>query len=177
MQGSVHVTQTGQIGGSVMVELRSKRTLSQDTSFRPDYKNTTESVCIDGKTVHSRSGLEVDHAFFLQRLKEAGLIQDWWFETMNFHFPVYRSPFTYLVDFTVKEKDGRTVYHETKGKLDWNQVKKFQRVAEFYPEARIIMIMSQVRNRDIKKIMNVQKYIEDVMTVKKYRSEMIHGKS
>ena len=138
-------------------------------SFTVNHNNTRVTATIGGKLCKFRSKLEHNYAVYLQFLKEQGQIKDWNFEQMNFIFKdEIKGAKSYLVDFDVLNNDGTFEHHETKGWLKGVDVTKFRRVAKYWPEAKMILIMSGKSSKDANRLRMMAKYTERIV----YASEL-----
>lgn len=98
-----------------------------------------------------RSMWEANYARYLNWLQSRGEIRSWRYEPKTFVFHgVTRGVLTYTPDFEVTEADGRTGYHEVKGWMDAKSKAKLRRMAQFYPDERVLLI-TQAEYEAIKK--------------------------
>jgi hypothetical protein len=136
---------------------------------------------VGDKTYHFRSQYEVRWAQYLELLKMAGEIIDWEYEPRKFEFEDIRSGTVfYTPDFkvchndVVDEKDWSKkiphIWHECKGHLTQKDITKFRRMAKYYPDERIILVMQNIpktvtkRNRTkILRLQKAEKYVERIM--------------
>ncbi len=129
-----------------------------------NYNNTRVTATIGGKLCKFRSKLEHNYALYLQFLKEQGEIKDWNFEQMNFIFKdEIKGAKSFLVDFDVLNNDGTFEHHETKGWLKGVDVTKFRRVAKYWPEAKLTLIMSGKKSKDQNRLRMMAKYSERII--------------
>ncbi len=83
------------------------------------------------------SGLEVDT---LKKLKKLKSIKSVTYETSSFPYTIRK---TYIADFTIGTRDGRTIYVETKGWFRPQDRTKMRAVKEANPTADIRMVFPQ----------------------------------
>lgn len=128
-----------------------------------DYHNEPIEETIGGKYYKFRSKLERNWAAYLQFLKESGEICDWRFEQTRFIFPEMRGAKEFLVDFDILHNDWTLEYHETKGWLQGKDVTKFQRVAKYRPEVKLVLVMSGKAKKDANRLRQIGKYAERII--------------
>lgn len=88
-----------------------------------------------------RSSWEANYARYLRYLRERGQIASWAYEPKRFVFPgVTSGALTYLPDFEVVDCHGDASYHEVKGWMDPRSKDRLSRMAEFYPNVRVVVI-------------------------------------
>ena len=129
---------------------------------------------VGGKTYWFRSGLEVRWAQYLEFLKQVGDIVDWGYEPQKFEFKKIRSGTVfYTPDFRIVEKDC-TYWHEVKGHLQQKDVTKFRRMAKYYPDEKIILVMQNIPKKPTRKnaeklrrLDNAKKYVERIIEAEK----------
>ena len=128
---------------------------------------------VGGKTHWFRSGFEVRWARYLEFLKQEGEIYDWVYEPKDFYFEgIRRGTVSYKPDFQVYYYNIAPPYiwHETKGYLQQKNVTQLRRMAKYYPNEKIILVMQNIPNKSTKKntekfrrMENAAKYVERVM--------------
>jgi len=128
---------------------------------------------VGGKRHWFRSGFEVRWAQYLELLKGLGEIYDWFYETEKFEFKAIRSGTVfYTPDFKVYyyNIEPPHYWHECKGHLTQKDVTKFRRMAKYYPEERIILVMQNIPQKPTRKnaeklrrLDNARKYVERIM--------------
>ncbi len=129
-----------------------------------DYHNQPVEETIGGQHYKFRSKLERNWAAYLQFLKESDVILDWRFEQTTFLFPdETKGAKQFLVDFDILNKDWTLEYHETKGWLHGPDVTKFQRVAKYRPEVKIVLVMSGKAKKDASRLRQIDKYAERIL--------------
>ena len=129
-----------------------------------DYHNEPTEETIGGICYKFRSKLERNWAAYLQFLKESGEILDWRYEQTTFYFRDETiGAKKFLVDFDILNKDWTLEYHETKGWLKGIDVTKFQRVAKYRPEVKIILVMSGKAKKDANRLRQIGKYAERII--------------
>ena len=100
---------------------------------------------IGGKTYTFRSLFERDWALYLQLLKEQKQILNWFYEQAVYYFPNEKTaPVQYTPDFTVIDKDGYTYIQETKGWHDGKTNTKLRRMAKYYPDLPIELVLMRI---------------------------------
>ena len=98
-----------------------------------NFNNEPQYVVIDGRQFHFRSKLEYRWALYLQLLKNAGEIQDWFFEETEFVFEgETRGAKVWLMDFDVLTTEDKWEYYECKGWPEGRDITKD--VLEFIEE-------------------------------------------
>lgn len=142
---------------------------------------------VGGKRYWFRSGFEVRWAQYLELLKGLGEIVDWEYEPKKFEFEGIRSGTVfYTPDFRVIYKDSVFVipnsltintkyvefvrWHECKGHLKQKDVTKFSRMAKYYPDEKIILVMQNIPKKSTRKnaekfrrLANAKRYVERIM--------------
>ena len=109
-----------------------------------DFKNQRVTATIGGKTCNFRSKLEYRWALYLQWQVEQGLIKDWWYEQTTFRFTdEIAGALKYLIDFDIRNNDDSFYYQECKGYLSARDRSKFRKVAKYYPETIIDLVVMQ----------------------------------
>lgn len=126
-------------------EVVRKNILPNVSKERPKYWHEKEwgggPTVIDGKTYNFRSSWERIYAFYLQMLKEKGVVIEWEYEPELFCFSnIKRGTKAYLPDFKVKFRGGRIEYHECKGWMDPKSKTKIKRFYENFPELNLKII-------------------------------------
>ena len=105
---------------------------------RTQYTAKASWVELGGQRFYARSVAEKNHAASLEMLRACGSIREWKHEPETFYFPdVKRGSVSYKPDFAVVGLDGRTTYHEVKGRWDRKSVEKIRLMARHHPEVRI----------------------------------------
>lgn len=88
-----------------------------------------------------RSSWEANYARYLNLLIEQRQIKGWEYEADTFVFHgVTQGVISYKPDFKVMESDGTTTYYEIKGWETSQDRTKFKRMAEHYPEVRLVVV-------------------------------------
>ena len=132
---------------------------------------------IGGQRYFFKSGFEVRWAKYLEFLKQAGEITYWEYETKKFEFEGIRSGTVfYTPDFFVQYPNGEMLWHETKGHLTQKDVTKFRRMAKYYPDEKILLIMQRIpplnsRSRNAKRtkilLDKAGRYVERILNGEK----------
>lgn len=125
---------------------------------------------VGGKTYWFRSGFEVRWAQYLELLKGLGEIIDWLYEPKTYWFwEIKRGTRTYKPDFRIVEEDCH-YWHETKGHLTQKSVTQLKRMAKYYPNEKIFLVMQNIPKKPTRKnaeklrrLANAKKYVERVM--------------
>jgi hypothetical protein len=125
-------------------------------AFAKSYNNKRITDTIGGKTYNFRSKGEWRLAKFFQFLKDAGEIQDWFYEQTTFRFP----DSSWLVDFDIRNNDDTFYYVEFKGLFEADTRKKLQLLKKYFPDTGLVMCF--YAKRDAKKIKTSLKYIDKV---------------
>ena len=107
-----------------------------------NWNNQNQTAMIAGQLYKFRSKFEYRYARYLEWLRKMGQIKSWTYESKNFIFKnVETSPVSYLPDFIVTGMDGVVDIHEVKGYLTGKDNSKFRRMADQYPEYKIVLVM------------------------------------
>ncbi len=130
---------------------------------------------VGGKTYWFRSGLEVRWAQYLELLKGLSEILYWEYETKKFEFKGIRSGTVfYTPDFFIQYPSGEMLWHEVKGHLQQKDVTKFRRMAKYYPNEKLILVMQNIPKKSTRKnaeklrrLSNAAKYVERIMEAEK----------
>lgn len=129
---------------------------------------------VGGQTCYFKSKLEHRWAQYLELLKGLGEIVSWSYEPRKFEFKAIRSGTVfYTPDFLVlygAPYKPDCCWHEVKGHLTNKDITKFRRMAKYYPDEKIILVMQTVPkkyNEKKRKIGNAQKYVERIMEAEK----------
>ncbi len=125
------------------------------------YYNQPCDVTIGGAAFHFESLLEYRWAQYLEILRIAGEIDAWGYETpaCEFEFSV---DFRYIIDFvTYKGKD--VVYYECKGMIQARDMKKWRRLAEEFPEVKLILVVERRQKQQFNKLRQAEKYVERII--------------
>ena len=121
---------------------RSDRTMEMQKDCRLGTRSRTYmcEVSVGGKMFTVKSTWEYDIAMYLEYLKSAGYITDWNYEPKAFRFKYDKSGVrTYRPDFVVL-KDDEEYYIEVKGWQDEKYLIKRKKMAEEYPNVKMIYI-------------------------------------
>lgn len=134
---------------------------------------------VGNKHCYFRSGFEYRWAQYLELLKGLGLIVDWQYEGRKFEFKNIRSGTVfYLPDFLVtyecwgEDKLLKRTYRwqECKGHLLQKNITQFRRMAKYYPNEKIVLVMQRIpqtktrKNTELfRRLENAKKYVERVM--------------
>ena len=118
--------------------------------LRKENKNQPVTVVIDGELVRFRSKLEYSWANYLEFLKRAGEIKDWFFETHTFRFDNIGVE-KWLVDFTIRNNDDTFEYHECKGHFEKRDVDKLKCLFAERPEVKITYVFASKPKLSVKK--------------------------
>lgn len=101
----------------------------------------------NGKRYYMRSGFEARWGRYLDFLIKAKEVVSWEYEPKPFEFEGVRSGTVfYIADFKVNYygKQYPHYWHETKGRLTQKDVTKMKRMAEYYPDEKIILVMQRI---------------------------------
>jgi len=108
-------------------------------------RNQRVTAIVGGKKCYFRSKFEYAWAKYLQWLKDKKQIQDWFYEPKVFTFAgEITAPVQYRPDFKVIEGSGAVVYQECKGYHDGSTNRKFQRMAKYYPDVVMELILQRI---------------------------------
>lgn len=118
-----------------------------------EYRNKPEWATIGGKTHYFRSKLEQRWALLLEIWKAGGTIEDWQYEPKTFWFEkIRRGVRSYKPDFLVTLPDGSTEWHECKGYIHQKDCTKFHRMAKYYPDEKMVLVMQTVTKKNMQKV-------------------------
>lgn len=96
-------------------------------------------IYVGEKSLFVKSQWEANYAFYLQSLKEQGLILEWEYECETFWFDkIKRGVRSYLPDFKIFSSSG-IEYHEVKGWMDSKSRTKLKRMRKYHPSISIIL--------------------------------------
>lgn len=112
----------------------------KNKGFRKVFRNQPITAEVGGKiyTYKSRT-LEYPFARYLQFMKEAGQIKDWWYEQTTFEIKPARMK--WVMDFDVRNNDDTFEYYECKGYAVLTNVRwKLAIMHENKPEVQITMV-------------------------------------
>ncbi len=140
----------------------------ESQTLHQNYNNQRVNAVIGGQVCHFRSKGEHNLALYFEFLKEQGEILDWVHEAgenqmmscqMYFDLPLKaKGTRSWLIDFAVEMPDGEIVFWEYKGWLDGGDVTKFRRFAKYYPDDKVILVMSGKAKKDANRLRMVRKY-------------------
>lgn len=140
-----------------------------------DYGSQKGWATIGGQTCYFRSKFERRWAEWLELLKQAdnGTV-DWQYEPKKFEFEKIRSGTVfYTPDFRVIYKELKEIYwHECKGHLTQKDITKFRRMAKYYPNEKIVLVMQNIPLKTTRK--NVEK-MRRLDNARKYVYRVIDG--
>ena len=131
--------------------------------MRTEWKNLKGGVeTVGGKTYRFRSGFEIRWAKYLEMIKSIDAIADWEYEPQRFEFKAIRSGTVfYTPDFKVIEKDDYW-WEECKGYLTQKDITKFRRMAKYYPDEKIVLVMQRFPKKQ-RLIDNARKYCHRII--------------
>jgi len=138
---------------------------------------------VGDESYYFRSGGEYHWALYLLLLKDLGEIVDFSYEPRTFWFEkIRRGTNSYKPDFLVLyEEDGERTHRwqEYKGYLKQKNVTQFRRMAKYYPDEKIILVMERIpetrtrKNTELfRRLENAEKYIERIMDAEKILKEV-----
>jgi len=106
-----------------------------------DYRRVKKKwVDIRDKKFYAKSMQEYNFAYFLQQLKNAGKIKDWFYESDIFWFEDIKSgTMNYKPDFKVIGNDDLVLYHEIKGFVTPKFRTQIRRMKKYHPDVKIII--------------------------------------
>jgi hypothetical protein len=119
-----------------------------------------EIVAVVGnrKPIKFRSSWEYYYAIFLEKLLQEGKILNWEYEPQAFFFEkVKRGTRGYLPDFCVTHLHGAKEWVEIKGYLDDKSRVKLKRMAKYYPEIKIRVVMKEWFDKNLKDCKKTEK--------------------
>ena len=138
------------------------------TRLRTDWNNERQTVEINGRTYHFKSKLERRWAEYLEFLKLADEINGWEYEPKKFLFEAIQSGTrVYTPDFKVYYPYGRHEWHETKGWLVQKDVTKFRRMAKYYPNEKIILVLQSPSKKRVVLHQAAERAVERVIYANK----------
>lgn len=132
----------------VRVEKQTKTKIEKYGTCRPHwllsenaYSRTKSGKRDDLGGQFFRSSWEANYARYLNHLIDVGAILSWAFESKAFVFDgVVSGVCTYTPDFEVVTSDGSTEWHEVKGWMDENSKIRIARMAEYYPNEKLVVV-------------------------------------
>lgn len=146
-------------------------------TLHQNYGNQTVKAVVGGQSCCFRSKGEYNLALYLEFLKEQGEVIRWVHELReeigelnqpplccDFFFEgVRRNPISFLIDFAVEYPGGNIMFWEYKGWLQGKDVSKFKRMAKFYPDEKIILVMAGKANKDAGRLRQIRKYAHRII--------------
>lgn len=87
-----------------------------------------------------RSTWEANYARYLNFLISSGAIKKWEYEPDRFEFPIKRGTRSYTPDFKITNPDGSIEYHEVKGWMDKKSKTRLKRMAQYYPDVKLVVV-------------------------------------
>lgn len=133
-----------------------------------DYKSQKGWHIIGNRKYFFRSKLEYRWAQYLELLKRAGEVLYWDYEAVKFEFEKIRSGTVfYTPDFRVKYADETVIWQELKGHLTSKDVTKFKRMAKYYPEETLILVMQRIPKKFNHNLETAKKYVERIIDAEK----------
>ncbi|MDD5381881.1 MAG: hypothetical protein PHG53_09645 [Phycisphaerae bacterium] len=136
-----------------------------------EYNNQRIHDTIGSKEYDFRSKLDWRIAKYLQFLKTAGEIKDWWYEQTTFKFP----DDTWLVDFDIRNNNDTLEYWEGKGLFEADTRRKLKLLNKYQPEVKITMVFNSKNNA--KKVKLSKKYLNKICILTKNGIQTILDKS
>ncbi len=127
------------------------------------YNNEPVDARVNGVLCHFDSKLEFRYAQYLDILKTAGEIKDFFYEFHVFYFDGDNSPKSYKPDFLIRNNDSSFEYHELKGFVQKFDIDKFKRMSEERPKVKIILIFWQKPKLSVQKIYKLEKYTHRII--------------
>ena len=94
-------------------------------------RSTKVKTSVGGKKCSFGSKVEYRYAEYLEVLKRAGEIKDWWYEPKELKLTGKRWSY-YIPDFIVENNDGTKEIHETKGYFPSEDATLLKRTSEQY---------------------------------------------
>lgn len=119
---------------------------------------------VGGKTYYFRSRFEVRWARYLQLLKKGDKkMIEWTYEPRKFWFHEVKAGITsYKPDFYIIEKDDH-YFVETKGHLTRRDITKFRRMAKYYPDIKLVLVMQAFTKKNALLCDSAKKYVDRVI--------------
>jgi hypothetical protein len=127
------------------------------------YGNQPVTVMIDGVKVKFKSRLEYRWAQYLEFLKEAGQIKDWYYEHHTFFFDNAYKLTQWTPDFLVRNNDNEFEYYETKGMLSGFDIKKCRALFEQRPKVKLTMVFWTPPKISVQKITQLERYCHRII--------------
>jgi len=123
---------------------------------------------VGGKTYYFRSGLELRWAKYLQILKELGEIEDWEYEQKLFWFEkIKRGTNSYKPDFKYIVSKDDYIWQEVKGYIMQRDCTKFRRMAKYYPDEQIVLVIQRITKKNKLLVDRCRKYVVGVIEAEK----------
>lgn len=137
-----------------MTQMRSDRAAAMQAAgvYSNGFSRAKKGTVIIGeKTILVKSSWEANIAAYLEWLKGAGLLREWYYESDSFWFPeVKREIRSYKPDFKVEELNGHIYFLEVKGWMDQKSKLRLQYFSQYYPDVDLRLIR-QVEYEQIEK--------------------------
>lgn len=150
--------------------------------FTVDWHNKLERVVIGGKEYFYKSQQEKKWANYLQLLKDLGEITDWFYEPAG-NFPaggtfwflnIKRGVRSYKPDFKITlSSRPDAIWHEVKVHLVGKDITKFRRMAKYYPNEKLILVLNRPPKKQGQRnlLRQAEKYVYRVM----YANDLLKG--
>lgn len=97
--------------------------------------NRRITATVGGKQYHFRSLFEWHWSQYLEFLKQAGEIENWFYENTLFDFTKFnyeRGPFFYRPDFLIFDNNAKEYFQECKGFINGDTISKVTRAIKHY---------------------------------------------
>ncbi len=134
---------SSKINAPELAQIRSDNTLRLIAAgkMRNGFTRCKGGVREDIGPMRFRSAWEANYARVLKAMVARGEIVGWEYECKLFVFErIKRGMRAYLPDFKVTYPDGHHEWHEVKGWMDPGSVERLKRMAEFFPQERVVVV-------------------------------------
>jgi len=126
-----------------------------------NFNNQRVDAVIGGQECHFRSKGEYNLALYFDFLQGQGEIVGWAYESevcQKYFRDELKGAKTWLIDFAVQMPNSEIVYWEYKGWLQGRDITKFRRFAKYYPDDKVILVMSGKSKKDANRLRVMRKY-------------------
>lgn len=140
----------------------------EDPKLRPQkkYGNVPTSGTFEGVTYDFRSKGEYNWALWCQFRKEQGMIRSWYYERERIHFfDGSRNPRSYLPDFWIFGRAGKSHIEEFKGIIDSHCRSQFRKWVNERPEP-IHLIVARFNKQNANGRRLSERYCERIIDMK-----------
>ncbi len=126
------------------------------------YGNQPVSAIVNGRICHFKSKLEFRWCQYLDFLKTAGEIKDFFYEFHTFYFSGERVK-EYTPDFLVRNNDNSFEYYETKGMLQNYDLDKYKRLFDERPYVKLTVVFWNNPKISVNKRAKLERFVHRVI--------------